>query len=460
MESQQTKELQSSTALTENPTKNESKASRCIKFIKSLNFQSNTSLQIFCRRCTERIEVFAKRLDESETQIDEFLNKHKDHGGCSLRSGAEKWDLPTEDDQEIKSDELKSEEKPFTKIDEQRPKEFQPPIDSTIELNNFMEGAFIVSRSLFQSEVWFMPLIFLKAWLWMLGRANHKDVKEGDFIYHRGEFFTYYKEIQETLSYKPYQKHKRFIPSKQQVRDIIDWFVTSDMIEKTPIMKPISPKLPKSSQKQGVEKAEEGTHPKTKSRTYIGLKIRIINYDTYQSLENYKNIPKGEHKNIGVKIYKNTGRTQVEHYNNNDKEVKDKYVATSVEVQLAFFLFQEIQRNERELGLSPTKEPNIQEWARHIDRMIRIDKRTPERIREVIEWCQRDRFWQNNILSTRQLRDKFRTLEGQMVDQGKGKPAEKSMNLYEQALKEQAQRNAKKAAKENTAGKESNINPS
>ncbi len=53
------------------------------------------------------------------------------------------------------------------------------------------------------------------------------------------------------------------------------------------------------------------------------------------------------------------------------------------------------------------KRPNLQSWAKHIDLMLRVDKRTPEEIEEVIRWCQKDPFWQANILSTRKLREKF-----------------------------------------------------
>ena len=57
------------------------------------------------------------------------------------------------------------------------------------------------------------------------------------------------------------------------------------------------------------------------------------------------------------------------------------------------------------------KRPNLQSWAKHIDRMIRLDRRTPERIEQVIRWCQQDSFWQSNILSTEKLREKFDQLD-------------------------------------------------
>ena len=64
---------------------------------------------------------------------------------------------------------------------------------------------------------------------------------------------------------------------------------------------------------------------------------------------------------------------------------------------------------------SDFKKPNLQTWVIHIERMIRLDKRTPERIEAVMRWCQQDSFWQNNILSTAKLREKFDQLELKMT---------------------------------------------
>lgn len=63
------------------------------------------------------------------------------------------------------------------------------------------------------------------------------------------------------------------------------------------------------------------------------------------------------------------------------------------------------------------KKPNCEQWAKHVDRMLRIDKRTPAAIEAVIRWCQGDNGdgrwsgWQNNILSTAKLRLHFDKLE-------------------------------------------------
>jgi hypothetical protein len=57
------------------------------------------------------------------------------------------------------------------------------------------------------------------------------------------------------------------------------------------------------------------------------------------------------------------------------------------------------------------KEPNFQTWANEIRKMINIDKRKPEQIKNMIVWCQNDSFWKGNILSTKKLRDKYDQLK-------------------------------------------------
>jgi hypothetical protein len=60
------------------------------------------------------------------------------------------------------------------------------------------------------------------------------------------------------------------------------------------------------------------------------------------------------------------------------------------------------------------RRPDLDRWAAEIDRMLRLDGRTPERIEAVIRWCRRDAFWQSNILSTAKLRKHFDRLELRM----------------------------------------------
>lgn len=61
------------------------------------------------------------------------------------------------------------------------------------------------------------------------------------------------------------------------------------------------------------------------------------------------------------------------------------------------------------------KKPRLNSWAKQIDSMLGQDKRTSQEIRAVIDWCQKNTFWQNNILSTKTLREKFDKLALQMA---------------------------------------------
>lgn len=81
---------------------------------------------------------------------------------------------------------------------------------------------------------------------------------------------------------------------------------------------------------------------------------------------------------------------------------KKNYTSDSIEYGLAEHLFSLIKNRNPE-----HKEPNLQVWARYVDRMIKIDKRDPDKIRAVVDWCQNDRFWRDNILSTSALREKY-----------------------------------------------------
>ena len=78
----------------------------------------------------------------------------------------------------------------------------------------------------------------------------------------------------------------------------------------------------------------------------------------------------------------------------------------SDEFRLSKLLFDEIRIRKPDF-----KEPDLQKWSIHTERIIRLDKRSPERIEAVIRWCQADDFWQNNILSTEKLRKQFDQLE-------------------------------------------------
>lgn len=91
------------------------------------------------------------------------------------------------------------------------------------------------------------------------------------------------------------------------------------------------------------------------------------------------------------------------------KKAEIKYPEDSLEYKAALHLYNLILKH------TPTcKAPNLQNWAKHVDLMFRVDKRTPVHLRQVMDWCQMNHFWRGNILSTAKLREKYDTLTSQM----------------------------------------------
>ena len=98
------------------------------------------------------------------------------------------------------------------------------------------------------------------------------------------------------------------------------------------------------------------------------------------------------------------------------KSIRNKrlFVEDSIEFQLSKKLLDYILINNPNY-----KMPNLQNWAKHIDYMIRLDKRTPEQINDIIVFSQEDSFWKSNVLSTEKLRQKFDQL---WIKKKNGKP--------------------------------------
>jgi len=73
-----------------------------------------------------------------------------------------------------------------------------------------------------------------------------------------------------------------------------------------------------------------------------------------------------------------------------------------IPLRLSKKLFSLILQND-----SKAKTPNFEKWSEDIEKLIRIDHRTPDEIYHVIQWTQQDDFWKSNILSASKLREQF-----------------------------------------------------
>ena len=102
-------------------------------------------------------------------------------------------------------------------------------------------------------------------------------------------------------------------------------------------------------------------------------------------------------------------------------KTKPKFADDSTEMKLAMYLFAKIKENNPEHR--PLTDAQKQTWADHIRLMMQLDNRTAEQIKGMIDWCQQDKFWKNNILSTAKLRKQYDTMKPKANAEYQNKPA-------------------------------------
>lgn len=132
--------------------------------------------------------------------------------------------------------------------------------------------------------------------------------------------------------------------------------------------------------------------------------ITVVNWEVYQN-----EIQEGT-SNIDKQNIKGTSKEHQKNTNKNDKNVKNEkkniYMSDSNEYRLAQYLYKHILKNNPK-----AKEPNLQNWAKTFDYILRIDKRELEEVKRLISFCQEHSFWYKNILSA----DKFRKQYDRLV---------------------------------------------
>lgn len=122
-----------------------------------------------------------------------------------------------------------------------------------VTTQNFSSGAFVISRSMFESEIWYKPPEYLKIWLYLIGKANHKGRKYGGYFCEKGQYFCTCNELLEQLKYKIGYRNKTYNDSR--MKNIMKYLRNSLMV--------------------------------TTENKPRGLLITIVNYDSYQDLSNY-----------------------------------------------------------------------------------------------------------------------------------------------------------------------------
>ena len=84
-----------------------------------------------------------------------------------------------------------------------------------------------------------------------------------------------------------------------------------------------------------------------------------------------------------------------------EPSIEPSSVFMSEAVELCNFLAQLIQENGSRLPSVTNK------WIQDMEKIMRLDGRTPQQVELAIRWCQKNSFWKANILSPAKLRDKY-----------------------------------------------------
>lgn len=146
--------------------------------------------------------------------------------------------------------------------------------------------------------------------------------------------------------------------------------------------------------------------------------VTVVNWEVYQN-DDDKSDSKYNNKSTTNQQQIDTNKNVKNDKNNKNTNVKLKFDEDSIEYKLANYLRNWIIKNNPNAKV-PNDIKSMQKWCVHIDRMIRIDNRNPDEIKEIIKFCQTDEFWLSNILSTNKLREKYDKLYLKMKGTSKG----------------------------------------
>lgn len=160
-------------------------------------------------------------------------------------------------------------------------------------------GYVLLSRKLIESEIWKKPPLYLKVWIYLLSRAQHKQFKK----LNRGQLWTTIPMIQEECSW--YVGCRKETPTKDQIFNILEWM-----------------RNPANHQElQLFNESNDESNTKatmiTTTKATRGLLVNIENYNVYQDPKSYES---NDESNV-VKATKATMTTNT--INKNDKNDKN-----------------------------------------------------------------------------------------------------------------------------------------
>jgi hypothetical protein len=231
-------------------------------------------------------------------------------------------------------------------------------------------GYYISARK--PSDIDNAPPHIREIWRLFLRKANYKD--HGHIK--RGELLISYNDIREQLQW--FIGYRRMRYTKAQCETAMKYLKRAGMI--------------------------------TTKKTTRCMVVTVLNYMFYQDPKNYES-----HN----EIYNETqARTTMKPHDKERKEEREECNTTSSEqrdegsypARLTNYFRKKILLNNPTYRFQSSEK----KWDVVFDRMIRLDKRHPESIKNLIRWVQQDEFWLTNCLSPSKLREKYDELTMKM----------------------------------------------
>ncbi|ASS66520.1 hypothetical protein [Paenibacillus sp. RUD330] len=279
-------------------------------------------------------------------------------------------------------------------------------------------GCILLARKVIESSIWEKPPLYIKVWVYLLSKAQHKPYKG----LRRGQLYTSIPEIIDNCKWRVGARWEK--PTKDQIFNIIEWLRNPE--------KGDSESNAKATRKQ--RESNAGTTMITTTKATHGYLITIDNYGFYQTFDNYESNGESNDENDMAPSRDPHGTpTNPDNTNKNDKNDKKKtssrqrkaYAEDSRPYKLAVYLHEKIMSFAGALGLAHLVEgANIQSWADDCRKLLELDKRDPQEVKRVIDWATADPFWQQNILSPASLRKKYTELAVKAA--GKSKPVKRT----------------------------------
>lgn len=131
-------------------------------------------------------------------------------------------------------------------------------------------GYILLSRKIIESEIWDKPPLYLKVWLYILSRAQHKKYKG----LKRGQLWLTIPEIQEACSWNV--GFRKVTPTKDQIFNILEW-----------MRKPANTDESRFCYESNDESNTKATMITT-MRATRGLLVTVDNYSVYQDPKSYE----------------------------------------------------------------------------------------------------------------------------------------------------------------------------